>query len=499
MKENFDDIIRRRWEEQQFPIDDAHRQAMERLLEGDKKRRGFIFWWIGGLAVTLLIGYGMWKYSAPQAQEKSRTEDTEKEITGNEISKAEAKAEAQAKAKAKEEAQANEISLAKSETEKANQLEILKAVKSTKDQSQSKSGKQDKLNHQADQQNKPRLPVAMSESIPRTENAENTDKANTNKESLLDPLKVVGRQPVTKNVEPGVPAENKAPAEGYKVELENPNQVSILSNEASIQVFPDSIEYDPWTNAIYHNGTVRSLNKTMPLDALAINNVESLKKITPGTITPHTKVTRPVYFIAETGLGMVLASKPYYDGGLKFNVGGGLGMKLIPRVHLQLTGGYLMQDGGFDFERTSTVNTLSFGVRSQFNTLQPDRLHFVYGKLGAAYRFQRSTLDVHMGVQWLYGAQGNITMIQQSQFPPNPPEQTNYAWLNTTGLRKTIWWSDVSYGYMLLPKLYLHGGVTFYYSSLTEENNPVDGYDWNGKTASVQPFITLNYLLHANF
>jgi hypothetical protein len=499
MKENFDDIIRRRWEEQHFPVDDAHRQEMERLLEGDKRRRGFMFWWIGGLAVTMLIGYGVWRYNAPQADVKSRTENTEtaaKELANNETPNVPLSAGAEATQRRSQGAggrEAKEIASTHVANEKDNQSSF-----SNSDQSISKI----KIPHKENLNHK-----STSHRLPRVKSTANTEQILHKNEKPIYPLSAGAE--ATQRTSQGARGElstpkgelpnDKIPVEGYKVELENPNQVSILSKEAAIQVFPDSIEYDPWTNAIYHNGTVRSLNKTMPLDALAIQEVESIKKNAPGAITPHTKMTHPVYYIAETGLGFVLASQPNYDGGIKFNVGGGLGMKLIPRVHLQLTGGYLMQDGGFHFERTSTVNTLSFGVRSQFNSLQPDRLHFVYAKLGAAYRFQRSTLDVHMGVQWLYGAQGNITIQQQSQFPPVTPEVTQYAWLSTQGLRKTQWWSDVSYGYMLLPKLYLHGGVTFYYTSLTESNVPQDGYDWNGKTASVQPFITLNYLLHANF
>lgn len=485
MKENFDDIIRRRWEAQQFPVDDVHRQEMARLLEGEKKRRGFIFWWIGGLAVTLLIGFALWIFSAPRVKDQPRTEYTEN-------------TEKEAKAKTEENA---EIVVRPAETHPdatAQQpAEENETTKYTHDKTTigkiSKSSEASKANHLSKTKNK--IDQNKVDVKSRTKNTESTESVNTNNEKAINS----GTSAEAAQRTGGKPAASEIPEGGYKVELENPNQASILSNEASIKVFPDSIEYDPWTNAIYRDGTVRSLNITKPVDALSIQEVENLTPNAPGNITPHTKMTHPVYFIAETGLGMVLASKPYYDGGIKFNVGGGLGMKLIPRVHLQLTGGYLMQDGGFHFERTSTVNTLSFGVRSQFNSLQPDRLHFIYTKLGAAYRFQRSTLDVHMGVQWLYGAQGNIIIQQQSQVPPGNNEETHYAWLNTEGLRTTQWWSDVSYGYMLLPKFYLHGGVTFFYSSLMEANVPSDGYDWNGKTATVQPFITLNYLLHANF
>ncbi len=470
MKENFDDIIRRRWEERNFPLDEADRQAMARLLEGDKKRRGFFFWWLGALVVSGLIAFGIWTAGAnhvkadPEAKAKEKVAESDIATLQKDPPQSVLHDEGESSATSDN---PNKTALSENQiiTKKNNQRSISKkAAKSTTTIHQSKNGnRMDPANAELKKENKADAFASAPEFAPA--------------------------------------AENKIPENGFRVELEQPNQASILSQQAAITVFPDSIEYDPWTNAIYHNGTVRSLNKTKPLEPLDISEVENMAKPSPGNIEPHTKMTHPVYFLLETGLGLVLASPPYYDGGIKFNVGGGFGMRVMPRLHLQLTGGYLMQDGGFHFERTSTVNTLSFGLRSQFNSLQPDRLHFIYGKIGAAYRFQRSTLDAHLGVQWLYGSQGNITVQQKNQVPPGYTEESTYAWLNTDGLRKTLWWSDVSYGYMILPKLYVHGGVSFYFSSLTQSDPGLkeEGYYWNGKTAQVQPFVTLNYLLHANF
>ena len=484
MKENFDDIIRRRWEAQQFPVDEQHRQDMARLLEGEKKRRGFVFWWFGGAAVTLLSAIALFIYNAPQAEEKAmlRHFDTLSAPPTQTQPRATAQQPAEAMLRA---AQTHPGATAQQTAEekvelKAGSSNTSHDVKSKSSQGSKKvvpinSTKNKSLDGQTDTKVKPRT----------SQRSESTENILTNNE-------VGGTQQE---------AGSEVPAGGYKVELENPNQVAILSEVAAIRVFPDSLEYDPWTNAIYRDGTVRSLNMTKELDPLAIQEVKTMDSNAPGMIKPQTKISHPLYLMAETGLGLVLASKPFYDGGIKFNIGGGLGYKLMPQVHLQLTGGYLMQDGGFDFERTSTVNTLDFGVRSQFNSLQPDRLHFVYGKFGVAYRFHKSSLYTHMGVQWLYGAQGDITIQQQSQVPPGNHETSNYTWLSTDGLRKTQWWSDVAYGYMIVPRLNIQGGVTFYWTSLTESNAALqaEGYYWNGKTASVQPFITLNYLLHANF
>ncbi|HEX5112678.1 MAG TPA: hypothetical protein VFV79_07515 [Saprospiraceae bacterium] len=507
MKENFDDIIKRRWDERQFPVDEIHRQDMANLLEGDKKRRGFIFWWLGSVAVVSLVaGYLIWMNSLSLdvdenatlppfdiAQEplrsktetenaafprRSETEDEKMKTelkTGTLPTQTSVEGNIETNSSMNEKAGADEIVSNKP----INYNEIAIQNKNVVNQNSS-TGKNDSTTQTKAASNK-------------NEKINTLQKQKPNIPKGQSPEKAITQQQKNEN------AADEIPKDGYKVELDNPNQATITSKEAAIRVFPDSLEYDPWTNAIYRDGTVRSLNITKPIDDLNISEVENLNKPAPGEIKPHTKMTHPVYFIVETGMGLVLASKPYYDGGIKFNVGGGLGMKLAPKVHLQLTGGYQMQDGGFDFQKASTVNTLGFGLRSQFNTLRPDRLHFIYGKLGAAYRFGRSTLDSHFGVQWLYGSQGNITRQEQSQVPPGHTETTEYAWLNTNGLRKTQWWWDVSYGYMIFPKFYIHGGASYYFTSLTETDTPANDYSWKGKSATVQPFVTIKYLLHANF
>lgn len=490
MKENFDDIIKRRWEERQFPVDDTHRQEMAKLLEGDKKRRGIIFWWLGSIAAVMVAGYLIWMNSDMKVQAETQA-----------ALKVEAMAEPQAEAEAGLEVEVKE-DLYKQSTETSTSVigsnELQSSAKANVETNKADSKNLQKSKNTIDQNSSKgkNTTTSKSKAVKQKEQPGYTSQENKNNTGLNEETKANGT--IDQKGSDKMITENTAPpAEGYKVELENPNQATILSEQAAIRVFPDSLEYDPWTNAIYRDGTVRSLNITKPVDALDVSKVE-ISNRQPGAITPHTKQTHPIYFIGETGLGLVLASKPYYDGGIKFNVGGGLGMKLMPKVHLQLTGGYQMQDGGFDFQKTSTVNTLGFGVRSQFNTLQPERLHFVYGKLGAAYRFNRSTVTSHFGVQWLYGSQGNITRVDQNQVPAMQLETTDYAWLNTDGLRKTQWWWDVSYGYMVFPKCYIHGGVSYYFTSLTETDIIENNYTWKGKTAKVQPFVTINYLLHAN-
>src|SRR5262245_60170478 len=58
MKANFDDILKKRWEEKQFPVDESHRAEMLELLNRQKRRRVFPFWWLGGLVVLMSVaGY----------------------------------------------------------------------------------------------------------------------------------------------------------------------------------------------------------------------------------------------------------------------------------------------------------------------------------------------------------------------------------------------------------------------------------------------------------
>src|SRR5688572_10640616 len=58
MKDNFDDILRRKFEAQRFSVDETHRQEMIEMLNG-KKRRGVLpLWWLGSLVIVAsLAGY----------------------------------------------------------------------------------------------------------------------------------------------------------------------------------------------------------------------------------------------------------------------------------------------------------------------------------------------------------------------------------------------------------------------------------------------------------
>jgi hypothetical protein len=234
------------------------------------------------------------------------------------------------------------------------------------------------------------------------------------------------------------------------------------------------------------------------LDALAIDHLDVTTRNEVHAIQPGKRHKHPVYLFGEAGLGMVLASKPEYNGGLKLNIGGGLGYQLKPRLYVMWSAGYLLQEGGFDFERTSAFSQAGFGVRSQFHSLTPDRLHFVYSKFGLQYRSGRHVFAGYAGLQYNYGAQGLIEVQTMDQITQQDESTSRYAWLKTDGIRKWQWNTGLSYGYRVIPRLQASIGAQYYFTTLEADDPSLqsDGYYWNGITAKVQPFITFNYLLY---
>jgi hypothetical protein len=253
-------------------------------------------------------------------------------------------------------------------------------------------------------------------------------------------------------------------------------------------------------NEVSASAANRSILDIAWLDALPVEQLPINSDNTMSTIVPSSKMKHPLYAFGEAGIGLVLASKNKYDAGVKLNAGAGLGYLLSPKLHLMLSGGYLMQDGGFDFQRTSTVTSFGFGARSQVNSLEPERLHYLYSKLGIGYRVKRHSVGVSAGLQWLYGAQGDITVVTSGDFDL-PTTSTNKAWLSLDGFNRLQWNASLQYGYRLTPRINLAAGTQYYFNSLITTDAALDaqGYDWEGITAKVQPFFTVNYLLYGPF
>jgi hypothetical protein len=451
MKEDFDDILKRKWEEQRFPVDDDHRQQMIALLDGKKRKRIIPFWWLGGLGLSALVaGYFMVNSrETPSAGlNKPAFESMEIKPSGNDVFTTESQPH-QAAENQSSKVVRNESSITSPVVPDASNSSIKKKSSSTK-------------------------PVL-------------TNAKTSGKQSARPKVDAsIKAQPMT-SVEPAAGAEPKGvgatPENIFKVDDDAARSYQIVSKAAAVTIEPETRDY------------IRVEDIMLP----DFTGIQYATEGLPVQITPNTSFKNTFYLFGETGVGMILASKPDFSSGWKFRAGGGLGYKLSPRVQFSLSLGYLLQSGGFDFQRTSTVDYAGFGTRSSFNTLTPDKLHYVYSRLGAQYRMRRHIIGVHGGFQYLYGSQGELVTQVHDQFASGVTETSEHAWLVTDGLRKMNWTADLSYGYQLTPRLFATAGADFYFSSITIEDEALaqDGYYWNGAYAPVHPFITLNYLIYA--
>lgn len=212
---------------------------------------------------------------------------------------------------------------------------------------------------------------------------------------------------------------------------------------------------------------------------------------------PVVKFRKPVFIFAETGAEYLAGKELSYDPGFALHVGAGIQTGILQKLSVFASGGYHMQKEGFEFERTSTVNVAGFGARSNFHSLTPDQLHFVYANLGLEYQLKKHVLQISGDIQYLYGAQGWITVQTQDQLE-GQSEVTEYAWLKLNGMNRSLWGGAIRYGYRLSPRVTALGGVKINFSSLRRIDPDLssEGYYWDGKQASWRPSFTIKYYVH---
>lgn len=475
MKENFDDILKRKWEEQHFPVDEQHRADMIALLDGQKRRRIIPFWWLGGLGLAAIVaGYFMLSQQetpSPAGGQQSGSSDMQSS------------------------------SITEINTKASNSEEGIVPAHDVIEKSSTNS-ETDPVDPQA---------VNANQAINANQNTNaktpSTPKAKQVKE-ITKPKQTNQQEPtVSKPVIPiteasGQPASapaaiGTAPDGTFRVDDTAARSYQIVSKAASVTVEDPEADIMPY---IPPKPGSRSRVNVNEIDLLELSGIHYTSVYTPGQIKPQTSFNHYVYLFGEAGAEIILASKPDYSAGWKLRAGGGLGYTLSPKVQLTWAAGYLLQSGGFEFQRTSTVNQPGFGTRSSFNSLTPDKLHFVYSRLGAQYRLHRSVFGVHGGIQYLYGAQGDIVVQTHDQFAASVSETASYDWVKTDGLRKLHWTADVSYGYQLTPRLVASVGTDIYFSSFTVTDAALaqDGYYWDGAYAALHPFVTLNYIFYGS-
>ena len=445
-------------------------QEMIELLNGNKRRRAFPFWWAGGLGV-LAVAAGLLLLTR--------------------------------EAKELEDGQIGSQNTHMPNTTSGNQVpsdaaqEKMKATTSVTDVSTNESIQPISTNTPTKQTAGSGRSSAMpsSSSAPLKTNKQDSSTGKMKQPSATKKPDI--SQTSTSSYTPDQVV--LSPAKTYLVDEDAVHAYKIPSEVVTVTVEADE-PVDQLTSSPNTITTTRNNSTTAGVESLPIALIDYTTNASPGPIEPATSFRKSLYLFGEAGVGMILASKPEFTSGWKLRAGAGLLFRLSPKVQLSWAAGYLMQQGGFDFQRTSTVNQPGFGTRSSFNTLTPDRLHFVYTRIGAQYRMGRHLLGMHAGMQWLYGAQGTISIVTRDQFATAESEATDYTWVKTDGLRKLHWTGDISYGYQITPRLAVMAGTDIYFSSftVTDEALELEGYYWSGAYASLHPFITLNYLIYGS-
>jgi hypothetical protein len=462
MKEEFDDILKRKWEQQYFPVDESHREDMIALLDGKKKRKAVPFWWIGGLGMAAIIAGFFLLADSVETTTSTNVKPVEKLNNHN--------------------ADGNSTSSSIMDPSSVSESSSLNAQPTKEGQlADGTSPANASSAIQEEERNKPVYSKTKSTaSIPKP-----TEGKTGTKKSATQGNEVKPSEPIATNP-PGAEVDAKGigstPAGVFQVDEEAAKSFQIVSKAVAVTIEPATRE-DIYVEEIF-----------LP----DFTGIRYAKNAPPALVPAKATFHRSFFLFGETGLGMILASKPDFTSGWKFRAGGGVGYRQSPKLEINLSAGYLLQAGGFNFQRTSTINHSSFGTRSSSNTLTPDKLHYVYSRLGAQYRMRRHILGFHGGMQYLYGAQGDLTTQVQQQFVSNATETTEYTWVVTDGLRKINWTADVSYGYQLTPKLFIQAGADFYFAPITVDDPSLtqEGYYWSGAYAPVHPFITLNFQIY---
>ncbi len=458
MKNNFDDLLREKWEEKYFPVDDHHRQQMLDLLKANDRWKKGIFWWFGGLVLAVTIG-GIIVFMNQD----------------NTISVPSTPAPVDSTKRTDEFAQIPEVSL--KETNKYFQGSDQSAEGGDGLPQITSENSQGKNNDLKSSDDLPKIANSHTKGSSNHASITNIDEhidSDSNKGTIFPAAKnfMNNDEILIRHVSPAIISET----------------IKVVVNASADELEDSGYEF-----------AQRNTFVTLPLESLFFSDLTSQYSNIIGYIKPSFSNLHSLRLFAEAGAGYVPAVKQEYSSGWNFMAGGGLLYKLGPKTNLLLSTGYMLQDGGFNFERTSTVEQAGFGTRSNFNALTPDKLHFIYSKLGVQYEVRRHLFSVHGGIQWLYGAQGTIVINTEDQLT-GTSQSSQYTWLKMDGMRRFLWNGEALYGYRVTPRMSIRAGVKYYFSSI-EANSPDlarEGYYWNGHYSTFTPSFIINYHLYGN-
>ena len=485
MKENFDDILKRKWEQKQFPVDENHRAQMLELLDKKDRKRMFPFWWIGSLVVVAGLS-AYFFYHSPQTARHSASAGAADQPTST--------AEQAIGQQPAQDAPAQSVLNQPSDNENASKISATTiSTTDSPDPSEQKPVAETNNVTSVKSSTISGTSNASSASVKSNPTSASPQKANATTLKAKVPAAATATQVTKPDQASATPSEVPQATPIYSENRPLTTTVDIVTNQATQgkEIIAEEMPADVQD--------IRTPIDINPLDKLPAVSLSYLNTLSPGPIVPEVKPHSYLSIFGEAGTGLILASQPDFSSGWKLRVGAGLAYAPQPRLQWNWSMGYLYQSGGFDFQRSSTVQQASFGARSSFNTLTPDKLHYVYTRIGGLYRFKRHFISMHGGVQYLYGAQGEIVTQTVEQFVPGVQSNTTYDWLVTDGLQQWQWNADVAYGFQLSPRLSFSAGADIFFSPLTRKDDALsqEGYYWEGAYSPVHPFITLNYQIHA--
>ena len=447
MKDNFDDNLKKKWEEFHFPVDEDHRKEMIALLDQHKRRRTGLFWWVSGLGgATIIASFILF------------------------LNKTESVAPAQP--------------VPQQLTEDKIEAHVQSSSNSYEQNSETSAGITDEID--AENQPVPDVPtVAYSARNSKQSSSQLKNKKGSEKKSNSN-------SPNNENVNRETDTHNTTlDREVTGSEAVTETQIQFDRIESLTSEF-DDLQITQRPQIIESRATDMIINPIDVLDILDLTYSRDVKQVDAVFVKRH-----PIYLFAETGGGFVPGVASKFNSGWNTQAGAGFAYGLNGKQHVTFTAGYQLQHGGFDFERSSAVFQPAFGARSNFHSLSPDRLHFIYAKLGIHHRIQRHILSLYAGSQYLYGAQGTIVINTVDQFE-DVPDNTKYAWLNLDGMNRWLWSGEFQYGYQIAPLVSLHGGVKYNFSPLEAIDPSLEdeGFTWDGKYAAFSPNVTIKYFLY---
>lgn len=465
MRNNFDDILKKKWEEFHFPVDEDHRNEMIAMLDQHKRRRTGIFWWLSGLGGVILLASFILFMIEPETNTPAHP--SPQQLTEDNI-------DAHAQSNLNSYEQNSEASTEKNNVASTKILTVPETPTVDHSAGNSKQPSSQLITKNGSEIN------SISNPINNTNTGKTTDTHNTKFDQGVTGPEVIEKIQVR---------DSKTVSKTFEAIEETQMQdgsTGAVSSEA------DELSTKQQAQIVETRATDLILNPIDVLDILELTYSRDIKQVNAVIIKRH-----PIYLFAEAGGGFVPGVASKFNSGWATQAGAGFAYGLNEKQHLTLSAGYQLQHSGFDFERSSAVFQPAFGERSNFHSLSPDRLHFVYARLGIHHRMHRHILSLYGGTQFIYGAQGTIVIRTEDQLTGNA-ENSDYAWLSTDGMNRWLWNAEFQYGYQLTPLVSLHGGIKYNFSSLKAIDPALEdeGYTWEGKYTAFSPNLTIKYFLY---